>query len=338
MSILVTGGAGYVGSHVCKALKEEGYVPVVYDNLTEGHAWAVQFGPFIQGSLEDRKSLAKAFDQVRPEAVIHLASLIHIRASIQNPSLYWEKNLGGALCLLQMMVEKSVKRVIFSSTAAVFGSPSYTPIDEKHSKAPLNAYGKTKLAIEGMIEDFSQAHGLEFVILRYFNACGADPSGLIGEAHNPETHLIPLAIQTALGQRQLLQIFGDDYPTLDGTAIRDYVHVCDLADAHVLSLAHLLKRGRSIHLNLGVGQGYTVKQIVRKIEEHTGRQIPTQISPRLPQDSPELIADPRLAKQILNWQPKNSDLLSIISSAWNWEIKKPHFILDKIINSQKVFN
>ncbi len=336
MSVLVVGGAGYIGSHVCKALKEASYTPVVYDNLSEGHLWAVQFGPFIQGDLEDETALSKAFDEVQPIAVIHLVSLINVRASIQNPALYWEKNVGGALFLLKTMAQKSVKPLIFSSTAAVYGAPQYTPIDEKHPKAPLNAYGKTKLAIEGMIEDFAHAHGLKFMILRYFNASGADLSGTIGEAHNMETHLIPLAIQTALGLRGELSIFGNDYSTIDGTAVRDYIHVSDLADAHVLALGHLLQGKESLQLNLGTGSGCTVKQIVEMVEQYGQKKIPTQICPRLAQDSPELVANADLAREILNWRPQKSDLASIISSAWNWEVKRPQFILDKLIGRQIV--
>ncbi len=338
MTILVIGGAGYIGSHVCKGLKENGFTPIVYDNLSTGHSWAVQFGPFIQGNIEDEASLLEAFERFKPKAVIHLASLINVRDSIVNPALYYEKNLVGTLHLLRAMVKAGVLNLVFSSTAAIYGSPQYVPIDEKHPKAPLNAYGKTKWAIEGMLDDFANAHGLRFAALRYFNACGADPSGLIGEAHEPETHLIPLVVRTALGLKPVLQVYGDDYPTPDGTAIRDYVHVADLADAHIRALRYLFEKGASLQANLGTGTGYSVKQIIDAVAQFGQKSVPTQILPRLAHDSPSLVADPTFAKQILNWQPQYSDLPTIISSAWNWEIKRPSSLLKELkgFNLQKI--
>lgn len=330
MAILVVGGAGYIGSHVCKGLKENGFTPVVYDNLSTGHSWAVQFGSFVQGNIEDEASLLETFERFKPKAVIHLASLINVRDSIVNPALYYEKNLVGTLHLLKAMVKAGVLNLVFSSTAAIYGSPQYVPIDEKHPKAPLNAYGKTKWAIEGMLDDFANAHGLRFAALRYFNACGADPNGLIGEAHEPETHLIPLVIRTGLGLKPVLQIYGDDYPTPDGTAIRDYVHVADLADAHIRALRYLFEKGASLQANLGTGTGYSVKEIVDAVTRFGQRSVPTQILPRLAHDSPSLVADPTIAKQILNWRPQYSDLPTIISSAWNWEIKRPSSLLKEL--------
>jgi UDP-arabinose 4-epimerase len=330
MAVLVVGGAGYIGSHVCKKLKENGFTPVVYDNLSTGHSWAVQFGSLIQGNIEDEVALAAAFQKVQPKAVIHLASLINVRDSIINPALYYEKNLVGTLCLLKAMVKAGVLDLVFSSTAAIYGSPQSIPIDEKHPKAPLNAYGKTKWAIEGMLEDFANGYGLRFAALRYFNACGADPSGSIGEAHEPETHLIPLVIQTALGLKPILQIYGDDYPTPDGTAIRDYVHVLDLAEAHVKALRYLFEKGSCLQANLGTGTGYSVKQIIDAVAQLGQKPVRTEILPRLTHDSPSLVADPTLAKQTLNWEPKHSDLPSIISSAWRWEIKRPSSLLKNL--------
>lgn len=327
MYVLVVGGAGYIGSHVCKALLAAGSIPVVYDNFSTGHPSAVQFGPSIKGDLEDQEALREAFQRIKPKAVIHLASLINVRDSIVNPSLYYEKNLLGTLSLLKIMVEQEVSKIVFSSTAAIYGAPQYVPIDENHPKSPLNAYGKTKWAIEGMLEDFSHAHGLRFACLRYFNACGADSNGTIGEAHDPETHLIPLVIRTALGKKDLLQIYGDDYPTADGTAVRDYIHVSDLADAHVLSLQYLFEKGKSLQANLGTGVGYSVKQIIEAVEKCLKMKVPCKILPRLQHDSPALIADPTLAKQILNWRPKRSDLTTIISSAWNWEARREPSLL-----------
>lgn len=338
MTVLVIGGAGYIGSHVCKALCEAGFYPVVFDNLSTGHSWAIQFGPLIQGDVEDEEALLKAFNDVKPQALIHLASLINVRDSIANPGLYYEKNLFGTLILLKTMVKAGLTKIVFSSTAAIYGAPHYVPIDENHPKAPLNAYAKTKWAIEGMLEDFSHAHGLCFAALRYFNACGAAEGSEIGEAHEPETHLIPLAIRTALGFKPILQIYGDDYPTTDGTAIRDYVHVLDLADAHVKALRYLLTHNSSLQINLGAGAGYSVRQIIDAIEAFGKRKIPTQTSPPLAHDSPVLVANPTKAKQMLDWRPTYSDLPTIISTAWNWEIKRPHLRLQKLQEFNKSFS
>lgn len=319
MHILVTGGAGYIGSHVCKALKSAGFVPVVYDNLLKGHSWAVQWGPFVQGDLEDEERLDGAFEQYRPKAVIHLASLSNVREAIGQPAYYYEHNLGGALAVLKAMVRAEVSNIVFSSTAAIYGAPNYLPVDEKHPKAPLNAYGKTKWAIEGMLEDFSNAHGLHFAALRYFNACGADLEGMIGEAHKPETHLVPVTIQAALGERGALQVYGTDHPTPDGTAIRDYVHVIDLAEGHLQALRYLTENKSSLQVNLGTGVGYSVKQIIDAVEAFGQRVVPVEIVPRLAHDSSVLVADAGLARQLLGWDPKYSDLQTIISSAWNWQ-------------------
>jgi UDP-arabinose 4-epimerase len=338
MCVLVIGGAGYIGSHVCQALAQNGFVPVVFDNLSSGHSWAVQFGPFVKGDVEDEAALLEAFERYEIKAVIYLASLINVRDSITNPALYYEKNLCSALVLLKAMRKAGVQDLVFSSTAAIYGAPQYIPIDEKHPKAPLNAYGKTKWATEGMLEDFANAYGLRFVALRYFNACGADLNGLIGEDHEPETHLIPLVIRTALGLRPALQIFGDDYATPDGTAIRDYVHVLDLANAHIKALRYLFTHKTSLQANLGTGSGYSVKQIVDAVSSFGQKDVPTQIVPRLPHDSPVLIADPSLAKKALQWEPYYSDLSTIISTAWNWQQvlnnKQAQLHLEALINNK----
>lgn len=318
MNILVVGGAGFIGSHVCKRLVESGFTPIVYDNLSSGHLWAVKFGPFVQGDLEDAACLRDTFERYQPKAVIHLASLINVRDSLVNPGLFYEKNLFATLTLLRVMLDAGVNDLIFSSTAAIYGNPQYVPINEAHPKAPLNAYGKTKWAVEGMLEDFAHAHGLRFAALRYFNACGADESGLIGEAHAPETHLIPLVIATAMGEQSVLKIYGDDYPTVDGTAIRDYVHVLDLADAHVKALSYLFEHKRCLQVNLGTGSGYSVKEIIHSVEHFTGMKVPVEVVPRLAHDSPILVADPALARKVLGWEPSYSDLSKIISTAYNW--------------------
>lgn len=328
MTILVVGGAGYIGSHVCKALKESGFLPITYDNLSTGHSWALQFGPSIIADIENEEALLNAFREHHPLAVIHLASLINVRDSILNPALYWEKNLVTTLLLLKAMMKANVRNLVFSSTAAIYGSPQKVPIDEEHPKNPLNAYGKTKWAIEQMLEDFSNSHSLHYAALRYFNASGA--AATIGEAHDPETHLIPLVIRTALGQRDKLTLYGQDFPTPDGTAIRDYIHVLDLADAHVLALQYLLDQKQSFQVNLGTGNGYSVKQIIQAVENHSHRAVPIEIAPRLAHDSPMLVADPTKAHQLLNWRPTRSDLPTIISSAWNWEVNKPALILDSL--------
>lgn len=338
MHILVVGGAGYIGSHVCQALAQSGYVPIVFDNFSTGHVWAVRFGPYLEANLEDETALLRAFERYQPKAVIHLASLINVRDSIANPALYYEKNLFGTLTLLKAMVQSNVQNLVFSSTAAIYGTPQRIPIDENHPKAPLNAYGKTKWAIEGMLEDFSNAYGLHFVALRYFNACGADPDGFIGEDHDPETHLIPLVIRTALSLRPILQVYGDDYPTPDGTAIRDYVHVLDLAEAHVQALRYLLENGSSLQVNLGTGAGYSVQQIIDAVTLFSQKEIPIAILPPLAHDSPILIADPSLAKKTLQWEPQHSSLSTIISTAWNWQqilcTKKATTIIEELLQTK----
>ena len=326
MNILITGGAGFIGSHVCKRLAQAGFNPITYDNLSNGHSWALNFGPFVQADLENEEALAEVFDQYNPQAVIHLASLINVRDSIVNPALYYEKNFLGTLTLLNTMLRKNVSTLVFSSTASIYGAPQYLPIDEAHPKNPLNAYGKSKWAVEAMLEDFSHAHGLIFAALRYFNACGADAGGEIGEAHTPETHLIPLVIQAAISQKMIAEkkthliIYGDDYPTPDGTAIRDYVHVSDLAEAHLKALHYLFEQKRSLQANLGTGKGYSVKEIVDAVARFSNMDIPAKIVPKSPQDSAVLVADASLAKKVLNWEPIHSDLNHIIKTAWNWHV------------------
>ncbi len=317
-TVLVVGGAGYIGSHVCKALKAEGLLPVVFDNLSHGHRWAVRYGPLFYGNLEVKKDLDLAFSQYQPTAVIHLASYIHVRESVENPYKYYQNNISGTLALLDAMARHQVDRLVFSSTAAVYGEPKYLPIDEQHLKMPMNPYGKSKWVVEQLLEDFYRAHGIHFMTLRYFNAAGADLEGEIGEAHSPETHLLPLAIQTALKARSFLTIYGTDHPTMDGTAIRDYVHVIDLADAHVRALHWLEKKEPPLSLNLGAERGYSIKEIISALETRTGSPVPVKIAPRSLADPPTLIADATLAKKILGWTARHSSLETLIESAWNW--------------------
>ena len=319
--VLVTGGAGYIGSHACEALARAGYEPVVYDNLSFGHREMVRFGPLEEGDIRDRARLVEVMQSRRPTAVMHFAALISVGESVQDPALYYDNNVGGALTLLDAMRECRIGRLVFSSTAAVYGLPEEQPITEAARHAPINPYGRTKLMIEQALSDFSAAYGLRSVALRYFNACGAHPSGEIGEMHEPETHLIPRALMAALGQIEALDVMGTDYPTPDGTAVRDYIHVCDLAEAHVAALKRLEAGGETRALNLGTGRGYSVKEIIEAAERAAGRPVPVRYAPRRPGDPPVLIADPGQARAALGWDAKWTDIDAIIASAWTWAQK-----------------
>lgn len=316
--ILVFGGAGYVGSHVCKALKQAGYTPVTFDNLSHGHEWAIRWGPFFYGDLQNPEDLERAFLEYRPRCVIHLAGSIHLRESIENPHKHYFNNVVGTLSLLKAMVKHGIKNIVFSSSAAVYAPPQYLPMDENHPKAPINPYGKTKWMAEQIFEDFHKAHDLASVSLRYFNAAGADPDGEIGEAHIPETHLIPRLIYTAQKKQKALTLYSNKLPTEDGTAIRDYVHVSDLASAHVNAIDWLEKHQTIDAFNLGTGNGYSVLQMIRKVEEITGETIPVEYANENFAELPTLIADPKKAAHELLWTPKYSDLDTIIRTAWNW--------------------
>lgn len=321
MTILVIGGAGYVGSHVCKALKKAGFIPVVFDNLSQGHPWAVKWGPLIQADIHDAKALDEAMVKHQPVGVIHLAACLNVRESMVDPGKYYHNNLSGSLSILQAMARARVKFLIFSSSAAVYGIPSSELISEDHSKSPINSYGRSKWMVEEMIGDFGKSHGIASVNLRYFNAAGADPEGEIGEAHHPEIHLIPLILLTALNKRLSLSLFGTDHPTPDGTCVRDFIHVADLATAHVKALQWLMLNPQNIALNLGTGKGNSVKEVIQAAECVTKRKIPLEITPRSPFDPPQLVADPQKAKALLNWNPHLSDLETIIETAWNWHKK-----------------
>jgi UDP-arabinose 4-epimerase len=320
-SILVTGGAGYVGSHACKALARAGYRPVVYDSLSRGHRSAVKWGPLIEGDLHESDRLVAAMRANRVAAVMHFAALAYVGESVASPEVYYRNNVVGTLSLLDAMREAGVATIVFSSTCAVYGVPQTVPIRETTEKAPLNPYGDTKLAIERALHWFGAAHGWHYAALRYFNAAGADPDGEIGEDHDPETHLIPLVLRAALERGEMLRIFGTDYPTRDGTAIRDYIHVTDLADAHVRGLRYLMEGGDSIELNLGTGSGHSVREVVASVERVTGQRVPQQEAPRRPGDPPELVADAALARERLGWRPKYSDLDTIVRTALAWETR-----------------
>ncbi|MBB6097607.1 UDP-arabinose 4-epimerase [Deinobacterium chartae] len=321
MKILVTGGAGYIGSHACKALAAAGYTPVTFDNLEYGHEWATQWGPFEHGDLQDPERLREVLQIHRPAAVMHFAAYTYVGESVQEPGKYYRNNVGGTLNLLEAMRETGVKIMVFSSTCATYGPPERLPLTEDHPQRPISPYGRTKLVVEGMLGDFEAACGLRWAALRYFNASGADPEGQIGEDHDPETHLIPLILDAAAGLRPAITVFGEDYDTPDGTAIRDYIHVTDLADAHVLALKRLLEGGPSAAYNLGNGQGFSVREVIQAAERVTGRPIPVEVGPRRAGDPPRLVGDATKARNELGWTPRYADLEVILQTAWNWHTR-----------------
>ncbi|MEL6475819.1 MAG: UDP-glucose 4-epimerase GalE [Pseudomonadota bacterium] len=316
--ILVTGGAGYVGAHACKCLAAAGHDPVVFDNLGTGWRDAVRFGPLIEGDLLDTAALDAAFAEAKPQAVIHFAALSNVGESAGKPDLYWRNNVAGSLNLLTAMQAHRVGRIVFSSTCATYGEARGDVLVEEDAQAPINCYGRTKLAVERMLGDFEAAFGLRHVIFRYFNAAGASPDREIGEHHAPETHLIPLALDAVSGRRGALTIFGTDYPTPDGTCIRDYVHVMDLADAHLRGVDWLLAGGESLALNLGSGAGFSVREVIDTAARVTGAPCPHVEGARRPGDPPRLVSGSQRAAEVLGWQPQHSDLGEILADAWAW--------------------
>ncbi|MBE9238014.1 UDP-glucose 4-epimerase GalE [Anabaena aphanizomenioides LEGE 00250] len=324
-TILVTGGAGYIGSHAVKALLQAGYQVLILDNLVYGHRDLVEQVlqvKLIEGDIEDRPLLDHLFQTHKIEAVMHFSAYAYVGESVTDPDKYYRNNVVATLTLLEAMLAASIKKFVFSSTCATYGVPKFIPITEDHPQNPINPYGATKLMVERILSDFDVAYGLKSVCFRYFNAAGADPSGLLGEDHNPETHLIPLVLQTALGQRQSISIFGTDYPTPDGTCIRDYIHVSDLADAHILGLEYLLKGGESNVFNLGNGNGFSVREVIAAAQEVTGINISVQECDRRPGDPPSLIGSSEKARKILGWQPIYPDIKDIVTHAWNWHQKR----------------
>ncbi len=319
--ILVTGGAGYIGSHVCKLLSKSGYTPVVYDNLSSGHEYATKFGEFVQGDLHDIKLLDQVCKKYKPQAVIHFAAYIQVGESVKNPSIYYENNVVGTLRLLDTMIKNEIKHIVFSSTAAVYGMPKTVPIDENAIKAPINPYGASKQMMEQIMDDYNTAYGLKSVRLRYFNASGASRDGDIGENHTPETHLIPVILRAALHDLSF-NLMGDDYDTPDGTCIRDYIHVDDLAKAHLLSLEYLLKGGETNYFNLGTGKGYSCKEILLAAEKVVGKKIKVNYVARRAGDPSQLIASPKKAEAVLGFTTQHSDLNNIIQSAYDWHKTK----------------
>lgn len=321
-NILVTGGAGYIGSHACKALAAAGFTPVTFDNLVYGHREAVQWGPLVNADLLDADAISHVIKEYRPIAVMHFAAYAYVGESVENPGKYYRNNVVGSLNLIEAMRDAGLDKVIFSSTCATYGIPEQALISESHRQSPINPYGYSKLMIEKMLMDFDHAHGIRSISLRYFNAAGADVDGEIGEDHNPETHLIPLVLDAAAGLRESITMHGNDYPTPDGSCIRDYVHVSDLADAHVLTLQALLTGAETNAYNLGNGQGYSVHEVISAARKVTGKNIPVAIGPRRAGDPPRLVGDAGLIKQSLGWAPKYSDIDDIIGSAWRWHQRK----------------
>lgn len=322
MNILVTGGAGYIGSHACKALAQAGYTPISYDNLDTGHDWAVQWGPLERGDIADRTRLDSVIMKYRPSAVMHFAAHAYVGESVQNPGKYYRNNVAGTLTLLEALRDHEIDKFIFSSTCSIYGNPETVPICEEHSQRPINPYGSSKMMVEAMLRDFDFAHGLRSITLRYFNAAGADPDGEIGEEHEPETHLIPLVLDVANDKRLNITIFGDDYDTHDGSCIRDYIHVTDLADAHILALRMLEKGATTTAYNLGNGCGFSVKDVIKRVEFLTGKKIRVEIGQRREGDPACLIAQAALAKNELNWKPRYCDLDTIIMTAIKWSMRK----------------
>lgn len=312
-AILVTGGAGYIGSHTCKALALAGYVPVVFDNLSTGHAYAVKWGPFIQADLNNRAKLDEAFLVYKPKAVIHFAADAIVTESMQDPGKYYRNNVGSTIALLEAMRDHGLKKLVFSSTCALYGNPGLNPVTEKHPILPLSPYGRSKWMNEEIIHDFEMAHGIEATILRYFNAAGADLETQIGENHSPETHLIPSIIQAALGIRQEIVVYGTDFPSKDGSAVRDYIHVMDLALAHVAALS-----APKCTVNLGSGTGYSVLEIIRAVEEFCAKKLSVRLENRREGEPGVLTADFSKAKELLGFSPKMSDLTTIVESGWKW--------------------
>lgn len=319
--ILVTGGAGYIGSHTCKALATIGLIPVTYDNLSTGHKQAVKWGPLVIGDLRDRKQLDLAFKQYKPKGVLHFAASALVIESMTNPGKYYDNNVSGSISLLEAMIENHVPHLVFSSTCATYGHPQFSPITEDHPQNPINPYGRSKLMVEQIIRDFENVHNLHSVCLRYFNAAGADHESEIGEDHTPETHILPSAIEAALRKRKELVVYGTDFPTQDGSAVRDYIHVEDLAKAHVSALQWLFTNNRSTCINLGTGVGSTVLEILRAVEAISKTKIEVRFEKKREGEPSHLIADNKKAKELIDWTPQRSSLSQLVETAWKWHTR-----------------
>ncbi|SHH51391.1 UDP-glucose 4-epimerase GalE [Marivita hallyeonensis] len=318
MKILVTGGAGYIGSHACKALARSGFTPITFDNFSTGWREAVRFGPYVEGDLTDKGTVENAFKKHQPDAVLHFAALSRVDEAMANPGLYWRNNVLGSLNLVETAVEHGCLDFVFSSTCATYGDQDGVVLDEDTVQAPLNAYGASKQAVERILHDFSTTHGLRHVIFRYFNVAGADPDAEVGEFHRPETHLIPIVLDAVAGARDQVTIYGTDYPTEDGTCVRDYVHVSDLVDAHILGLRWLLDGKENRVFNLGTGSGFSVREVIDAARRVTNREVPTEIGDRRPGDAIKLVSGSSRAEEELNWQPTKSTMPQMIEDAWRW--------------------
>jgi UDP-arabinose 4-epimerase len=319
--VLVTGGAGYIGSHTAKALAQAGLQPLVVDNLQRGHREAVKWGPLIKADIGDGEALAKVFREYTIDAVLHFAAFAYVGESMRVPDLYFRNNVVNTLNLLEVMRQNGVRKIVFSSTCATYGEPSQIPISEEHVQRPVNPYGESKLMVEKLLHWYGVSYGFSSAVLRYFNAAGADPEGELGEEHEPETHLIPLGISAAWGTVPCLEIYGTDYGTPDGTAIRDYLHVTDLAEAHLAALRYLASGGESTALNLGTGHGASVREVIAMVGRVTGRGVPVREVERRAGDPPCLVAEARKAASVLGWSPKHSSLEEIVRTAWNWKMQ-----------------
>ena len=320
LKILVTGGAGYIGSHTCKAIAAQGHVPITYDNLCRGNRWSVKWGPLEEGDIRDNDRLMSVLKAYEPDAVMHFAAFAYVGESVEQPLLYYENNVAGTMSLLRSISSYRIMPVVFSSTCATYGIPDKIPISESAPQHPVNPYGASKLFVERILTDLNRSIALPWVALRYFNAAGADPAAEIGEAHDPETHLIPLVIKAARTGIPV-QIFGDDYDTIDGTCVRDYIHVSDIADAHIAALNYLLKDRRSRAFNLANARGYSVKEVVACVEAAAAKSVPVTITGRRQGDPPLLIGDGSDARNILGWSPRRSDLAVQVEDAWRWDVK-----------------
>ncbi|TWT83731.1 UDP-glucose 4-epimerase [Planctomycetes bacterium CA13] len=323
MNVLVVGGAGYIGSHAVRLLLDAGHSVTVYDNLSRGHRGAVPEGLLVEGELSDTAKVVKTLRDKKIDAVMHFAAFALVNESVNDPALYYRNNVIDAVNLLDAMREADVKKIVFSSTTATYGEPEIVPIPETTPQNPINPYGFTKLVFEHALADYASAYGFGYAALRYFNAAGARPDGSIGEDHDPESHLIPIVLQVALGQRDEITVFGDDYATEDGTCVRDYIHVHDLGDAHLLALEKI-ELGKGLRVNLGTGRGTSVREIIEACREVTGHPIPEKMGPRRAGDPPKLVADARLAKELLGWEPKYMDVKSMVETAWKWHQSHPH--------------
>ena len=318
LKFFVTGGAGYIGSHMCKALHHAGHEVIVIDNLSTGNEWAVKWGPLEKIDLRDTEQLRQVFDTHKPAGVYHFAAFSYVGESVENPAKYYDNNVAGAISLLDVMRDHSCHNIVFSSTSATYGVPEMQPIDEECPQIPINPYGRSKLMIETIMKDYASAYGLRPAFLRYFNACGADPDGEIGEAHDPETHLIPRVLMAASGHIEALDVYGTDFPTEDGTAIRDYIHVCDLADGHLAAMDALAAEKEPFACNLGTGAGVSVRDVIRSVEKVTGVNVPTRETGRRPGDPPVLVASTKKANERLGFKPKYVEMDDIVETAWKW--------------------